>query len=155
MVRNPDTWFRTIDRIYPSLLRTPKLLIPDIKAEGACVFDSGTCYPHHNLYYIISPYWNLRALRTILRSSLARFFVWSYGVHMRSNFLRFQAQYLRRIPIPAPMGVSEQVVQELVALDGEQDRDLIDRAVIQLYSLKKCHLELMREAIDPRSDELA
>jgi len=151
--RNPDTWFRTIDRIYPSLLRTPKLLIPDIKAEGVCVLDEGTCYPHHNLYHITSDYWDLRALRTILRSSLARFFVWSYGVRMRCNFLRFQAQYLRRIPVPAPMAVSELSVRDLASLDGDVDRDRIDSQVGRLYGLKKSDLALMRQAIDRQSDE--
>lgn len=28
--KNPNRWYRTIDRIYPPLATTPKLLIPDI-----------------------------------------------------------------------------------------------------------------------------
>ena len=72
---------------------------------------------------------------------------------MRSNFLRFQAQYLRRIPIPMPMAVSERSVQELLALDGEMDRDRIDAQVGRLYGLKKCDLALMRQAIDRQLDE--
>lgn len=153
--RNPDTWYRTIDRIYPSLLRRQKLLIPDIKAEGVCVFDAGTCYPHHNLYYVVSDYWDLRALRTILRSSLARFFVWSYGVRMRSNFLRFQAQYLRRIPVPATMTVSRRAIESLAALESSVDRERIDHEVGRLYGMSKTDLALMHEAIDRRSDEPA
>lgn len=151
--RNPDNWFRTIDRIYPSLLRKPKLLMPDIKSEGVCVLDSGTCYPHHNLYYVVSDYWDLRALRSILRSSLARFFVWSYGVRMRSNFLRFQAQYLRRIPIPAITTVSPRAIKRLASLDHDQDRDRIDQEVCRFYSLTFGDLQLMRQAIDRQSDE--
>jgi hypothetical protein len=151
--RNPSAWFRTIDRISPSLLRKPKLLIPDIKSEGVCVLDSGTCYPHHNLYYVISDYWDLRALRTILRSTLARFFVWSYGVRMRSNYLRFQAQYLRRIPVPALMTVPRRAIRSLASLDGESDRERIDREVCGFYGLSLHELTLMKHAVGWTSDE--
>jgi hypothetical protein len=33
----------------------------------------------------------------LLSSCVALFFVWSYAVKMRGGYLRFQAQYLRRI----------------------------------------------------------
>ncbi len=29
---NSEHWYRTIDRIYPSLMHAPKLLLPDIRA---------------------------------------------------------------------------------------------------------------------------
>lgn len=153
--RNPHAWFRTIDRITPSFLNRPKLLIPDIKAEGVCVLDEGECYPHHNLYHVVSEYWDLRALRTILRSSFARFFVWSYGVRMRSNYLRFQAQYLRRIPIPSVMAVSTRSIKSLARMDGESDVDRIDHEVCRFYGLSDGELELMRQAINRNSDESA
>ena len=59
--RNPINWFRTIDRIYPSLRKRPKLLVPDIKADSGIVYDKGRYYPHHNLYYVVSDYWDLLA----------------------------------------------------------------------------------------------
>ncbi|HQU41917.1 MAG TPA: Eco57I restriction-modification methylase domain-containing protein, partial [Pirellulales bacterium] len=71
--RDTDRWYRTIDRIYPDLQYRHKLLIPDIKADTLIVLEEGHLYPHHNLYYIASDYWDLRALRTVLRSSLSRF----------------------------------------------------------------------------------
>jgi adenine-specific DNA-methyltransferase len=151
--RNPNTWYRTIDRISPSLLNRPKLLIPDIKAEGVCVLDTGQFYPHHNLYYVVSDYWDLRALRAILRSSLARFFVWSYGVRMRSNFLRFQAQYLRRIPVPSAMALSHQKVKKLVEIHDTPDRDLLDKEVCKIYGLGETDLGLMLAAINRKSEE--
>lgn len=151
--RNPNTWYRTIDRISPSLLRRPKLLIPDIKAEGVCVLDAGEYYPHHNLYYVVSDYWDLRALRTILRSSLARFFVWSYGVRMRNNFLRFQAQYLRRIPVPSVMSVSARSIKRLAELHDSSDLKLVDQEVCKFYGLSEIDLDLMLDAINRQSDE--
>lgn len=98
--RNPNGWFRTIDRIYPELTKQPKLLIPDIKGEPNIVLDEGNFYPHHNLYYVTSTEWPLPFLQILLRSTIARLFVELYSVRMRGGYLRFQAQYLRRIRLP-------------------------------------------------------
>ncbi len=98
--RNPANWYRTIDRITPSLTNTPKLLVPDIKGEAHIVYEKGMFYPHHNLYFITSDKWDLRALQAVLMSGIARLFVSTYSTRMRGGFLRFQAQYLRRIRVP-------------------------------------------------------
>jgi hypothetical protein len=151
--RNTTNWYRTIDRIYPSLAKRPKLLIPDIKATNHIVYEPGRLYPHHNLYYIVSEYWDLLALRTILRSSLAKFFVWVYGVKMRSSFLRFQAQYLRRIRIPVPLSISEGDVRRLRAVDGDASLQQIDAVVGQLYGLNKRDVVLIEETIQGVNSE--
>src|SRR5690606_15321405 len=39
--KNPQRWFRTIDRIYPAIAKKPKLLIPDIKGDAHIVFEEG------------------------------------------------------------------------------------------------------------------
>lgn len=142
--RDTRRWYRTIDRVYPDLRRRPKLLIPDIKADNLIVLENGKLYPHHNLYYVSSDYWDLRALRTILSSSLGRFFVWMYGVKMRGDFLRFQAQYLRRICVPNLMSVSKRLIQRLVAVNGSTDQDELDRLVAEVYSLSERETEVMR-----------
>lgn len=98
---HPKRWYRTIDRIYPALTCTPKLLIPDIKGDANVVYDAGNYYPHHNLYYVTAAEWDLHALQAMLRSAIARVFVASYSVKMRGDFLRFQAQYIRRIHLPS------------------------------------------------------
>jgi hypothetical protein len=98
--RNPNGWYRTIDRIYPELTSTRKLLIPDIKGEPNIVLEHGLYYPHHNLYYITSARWPLEALQIVLNSTIARIFVEVYSIRMRGGYLRFQAQYLRRIRLP-------------------------------------------------------
>ena len=96
----PANWYRTVDRIYPSLATTPKLLIPDIKSEANIVHEKGQFYPHHNLYFVTSEDWNLKALQAVLRSGIARLFVSAYSTQIRGGYLRFQAQYLRRIRLP-------------------------------------------------------
>lgn len=98
--RNPNAWFRTIDKVSPALVATPKLLIPDIAGSNEVVFDHGGYHPHHNLYFVTSTRWDLEVLGALLSSRVALFFVWCYAVKMRGGYLRFQAQYLRRIRVP-------------------------------------------------------
>jgi hypothetical protein len=133
--KSSSSWYRTIDRITPSLTSKPKLLIPDIRGEAQVVFDEGRLYPHHNLYFVLSEDWNLRALQGVLLSSVAKLFVATYSTKMRGGYLRFQAQYLRRIRIPrwetVPAHVRDRLAAAAIALDFEA----CDDAAAELYSL--------------------
>lgn len=100
--KNPAAWHRTIDKIDEQLYRRPKLYIPDIKNTLFPVLDRGETYPDHNLYFITSDEWDLEVLGGLLLSNLGTFFVECYGVRMRGGYLRMQAQYLRKIRVPAP-----------------------------------------------------
>jgi len=79
----PTKWYRTIDRISPALTFKPKLLIPDIKGEAHVVYEPGNLYPHHNLYYVTSEDWDIRALQAVLLSSITKLFVATYSTKMR------------------------------------------------------------------------
>lgn len=48
--RSTMGWYRTIDRVDPQLLTTPKLDLADIKDRLTPVRDQGTTYSHYNLY---------------------------------------------------------------------------------------------------------
>ena len=133
--KNPVNWYRTIDRITPNLAAIPKLLIPDIKGEAHIVFERGELYPHHNLYYVTSSKWDLRALQAVLLSSIARLFVATYSTKMRGGYLRFQAQYLRRIRIPYWDDVPEGVRCDLVAAAVNRDLHACNLAAFKLYGL--------------------
>ncbi|MBA2237436.1 MAG: Eco57I restriction-modification methylase domain-containing protein [Lysobacter sp.] len=133
--RNPDAWYKTIDRIQPGLLTTPKILVPDIKGEGVFVIDEGNYYPHHNLYFITSAEWDLRALLTVLRSSLTLMTVATYCTRMSGGFLRFQAQYLRRIRLPRWCDVEETMRTRLIDAASSMDQREIDVPVSELYQL--------------------
>ncbi|MBS0211524.1 MAG: hypothetical protein JSS27_21490 [Planctomycetes bacterium] len=148
--RDQLRWYRTIDRIYPGLQKLPKLLIPDIKANNLIVFEPGKLYPHHNLYFVASEQWDLLALRTILCSSVGKFFVWMYGVKMRGDFLRFQAQYLRRICIPRFESVGKRTINKLLSVDQSTDQDEIDRIVADVYGLSDAEMTLIRGIAAPR-----
>jgi hypothetical protein len=133
----PDNWFRTIDRVWPDLTTKEKLLIPDIKGEAHIVYESGTYYPHHNLYYVTSEEWNLRALQAVLLSSIAKLFIGTYSTKIRGGYLRFQAQYLRRIRIPKWEDVSPELRQELIDAAKKRDIEKCNKAVFKLYELNQ------------------
>lgn len=132
---NPRGWYRTIDRIYPELAHRPKLLIPDIKGEAHVVYEEGKFYPHHNLYYITSDEWDLKALQSVLRSGIAKLFVSVYSTRMRGGYLRFQAQYLRRIRLPRWKDVPETIRKALVKAVHKGDIDECNQATFDLYRL--------------------
>lgn len=135
--RSGDAWYRTIDRITPSLAQRPKLLIPDIKGEASIVLEEGRLYPHHNLYYIISSQWPLTALQAVLLSGIARLFVRAYSTKMRGGCLRFQAQYLRRIRLPKWEDVPPSLQDAVREAAESQDHQASLEAVVQIYRLSE------------------
>jgi hypothetical protein len=140
----PANWYRTIDRIYPALVSQPKLLIPDIKGEALIVYDEGRYYPHHNLYFITSEEWDLQALQAVLLSGIARLFVAAYSTKMRGDFLRFQAQYLRRIRVPAWSSIAEPLRQALARAGAARDLDGACKLVRQLYGLSPAEWQIVK-----------
>jgi hypothetical protein len=146
--RPGSAWFRTIDRIWPDLTSQPKLLIPDIKGEPVVAIDRGEYYPHHNLYFVTSSEWPLEALAAVLRSSIAVFFVASYCVRMSGGFLRFQAQYLRRIRVPqwATLETAVQLALTRVGSSAGTSALELDQEVGRAFGLSEEDLESVREA---------
>jgi hypothetical protein len=120
--RRPESWYRTIDRVDPSLRARPKLLLPDIKARSNPVFDVGRLYPHHNLYFIVSERWDLEVLGGLLLSDLANAVIGAYCVKMRGGTYRFQAQYIRKMRVPDRSAIDGSVQAELV--DAFRKRDV-------------------------------
>jgi hypothetical protein len=133
----PASWYRTIDRIYPEIAAGPKLLIPDIKGSAHIVYEDQGLYPHHNLYFITSATWDLRALHAVLTSGIARLFVSVYSTKMRGGYLRFQAQYLRRIRVPQWSCVSGRLREALIRAAEDRDGEAANRAVFELYGLSQ------------------
>jgi len=133
--KNPSGWYRTIDRIYRPLTYKPKLLFPDIKGEANVVFEEGKLYPHHNLYVLTSDSWDLRALQAVMLSDVAKLFIATYCTKMRGGFLRFQAQYVRRIRVPKWNDVPSDLQQTLRRAGGAGIRESCNAAAAELYGL--------------------
>ncbi len=133
--KSPKSWFRTIDRVYPSLVAAPKLLIPDIAGSNEVVYDSGRYHPHHNLYFVTSETWDIEVLGGLLSSRVALFFVWSYAVKMRGGYLRFQAQYLRRIRVPRQVDISPALAKSVRAAFRRRDFSTLDQLALKAYGV--------------------
>ena len=141
--KSPNSWYRTIDRIYPDLASKPKLLIPDIKGEANVVYEPGILYPHHNLYYITSQHWDLHALKTVLTSGIAKLFVATYTTKMRGGYYRFQAQYLRKIRLPEWKSVPVKTKQLLIETCSIANPEACNEAVGVLYGISKEERKLL------------
>ncbi|RSZ61184.1 SAM-dependent methyltransferase [Corynebacterium hylobatis] len=133
--KNPTSWYRTIDKVNPSLSARPKLLLQDMKSQITPVFEPGGLYPHHNLYYIVSTSWDLEVLGGLLLSRIAEAFISAYGVKMRGGTLRFQAQYLRKIAVPRPEDLPRELADQLRDAFRAGDRDAATRAAEEAYGL--------------------
>ncbi|MDR1238381.1 MAG: N-6 DNA methylase [Propionibacteriaceae bacterium] len=149
-------WYKTIDRVTSSLTWQPKLLVPDIRGDGDAIsYDAGTAYPHHNLYFITansteggllcgSDAWNLQALKALLRSGIARLFIDAYAVRIGGGYLRFQAQYLRRIRLPRWEAIDQDTqatLTEAGTAGMKVSSDLLDR----VYGLAAGSLSFINE----------
>lgn len=125
---NPNTWFKTIDRVYPERARREKLLIPDIKSQLTVVYSKGF-HPNNSIYYICSNSWSLRALQAVLLSGLGQLFVSVYSTKVSGGNLRFQAQHLRKIRLPLWEDIPENIRIDLEtsAIEGDflKARDIV------------------------------
>ncbi|HQX79595.1 MAG TPA: Eco57I restriction-modification methylase domain-containing protein [Steroidobacteraceae bacterium] len=135
--KDPVGWCRTIDRPYPKMVGWPKLLIPDIAGSNEVIYEPGNFYPHHNLYFVISDDWDMEVLGGLLSSRVALFFVWSYAVKMRGGYLRFQAQYLRRIRVPRPDAVPEAIAARIKTAYRARDFSELDDLSREVYGLTR------------------
>jgi adenine-specific DNA-methyltransferase len=131
----PHLWHKTIDRVTLSRAAQEKLYVADIKDRLLPALDLGETYPQHNLYWITSEKWDLRVLGALLMSAVGEFFIHCYGVRMRGGFLRFQAQYLRRIRVPDPAKLSPELKQQLREAFERQDTAAATRAALQAYGI--------------------
>lgn len=142
--RQPARWYRTIDKVDHQLTGRAKLLFPDMKATIHPVFEPGGCYPHHNLYYVVSDGWDLKVLGGLLLSRIAEAFVAGYSVRMRGGTLRFQAQYLRRIRVPPPASISTAAADQLRRAFAARDVHAATAVAAELYGVDLAEVDHAR-----------
>jgi len=133
----PVHWHKTIDRVNLTLFKKHKLYIADIKDRLLPALDTGRTYPQHNLYWITSEVWDLKVLGALLMSEVGEFFIKCYGVRMRGGYLRFQAQYLRRIRVPDPQTISPELADKLRHAFETQDIKLANEAALVAYQIEE------------------
>lgn len=122
--KSPERWYRTIDRIVPSLQSQSKVLLPDMSGNNFIFVDNGQFYPLHNLYYITG-YSNteLCVLATLLMSDFVRNQLSAVTNKMNGGFSRWQSQHLRKLRLPDVMSIPANDIQSL--LDNYSNRNII------------------------------
>lgn len=133
--KNPEQWFKTIDRVYQTRAKREKLLIPDISSDPIVLFDSGTFHPNNSIYYICSETWSLHALRVILLSSITKLFISTYSTKIAKGFLRFQAQHLRKLRIPNWHEIEQGLQKRLINAGELNNTHLFDELTFEVYAL--------------------
>ena len=71
-----------------------------------------------------------------MSSKVALFFVWSYAVKMRGGYLRFQAQYLRRIRMPSPQQLAPRLAKSLRSAFRRRDFARLDHLALEAFGLR-------------------
>lgn len=132
--KSPDKWYKTIDRIIPSLLTQPKILLPDMSANTFVFVDKGAYYPLHNIYYITSSsLTQLRLLAAFLMSDFVRNQLTAITNAMNGGFSRWQSQHLRKLRIPDLSLISPENVRDILAYYECGDISLINIIINKLY----------------------
>lgn len=154
--RNPDTWWRTIDRPPADDYQGSKLIVADINDRIEPVLDTRGYWPLHSAYYVTSTDWNVEALGGYLLSETAAAFVEAYSVKMANGHLRVSAQYLKKIRLPRYAAVSER--DRLALVDAFRTRNRAKATAIvkritglvapELSSLKQVSRDVVCPAIE-------
>lgn len=121
--RNPNAWWRTIDRPPADEYKEPKLIVADINDRIEPVLDMDGYWPLHSAYFITSTKWDLEALGGYLLSDIAGMFVEAYSVKMANGHLRVSAQYLKKIRLPEWADVDRSSRLALAKAFRDRDRD--------------------------------
>lgn len=133
--KRPESWYRTIDRVTLALTHRPKLVIPDIQSGGVVGYDRGEYYPHHNVYWITSTGWDLHALQALLRSQIVLEQIRAYSVQMRGGSIRYQAQVLRQVRVPAATSLTANLIHRLAAAAPSGNQAQLDALAEEAFAL--------------------
>ena len=132
--KSPAKWYKTIDRISPSLLRQPKILLPDMSGNTFVFVDDGLFYPLHNICYITGlSSIQLRLLAAFLMSDFVRCQLAAVTNTMNGGFSRWQSQHLRKLRIPDLNAISAKDVQQILAFYECKEISSINTKIAELY----------------------
>lgn len=133
--KNPEKWYKTIDRIVPSLKDTPKVLLPDISGNQLIFVDEGRYYPQHNLYYITGgSIRQLKLLSAMLMSDYVKGQLLSIANCMNGGYPRWQSQYLRKLLMPDINAIEEDLANRLLSAYHRFDLNGLNEAVDTIVS---------------------
>ncbi|MCD8183795.1 MAG: hypothetical protein LUE99_12760 [Bacteroides sp.] len=147
--KTPDRWYRTIDRIVPSLQSQPKVLLPDMSGNTFVFVDDGRYYPLHNIYYITGhSAVELHILTALLMSDFVREQLASVTNKMNGGFSRWQSQHLRKLRLPDIMSIPADDIRTLLASYNDKNVASINALIPKLLATspkRTSHREYMQK----------
>jgi len=131
--KHPEKWYRTIDKLTPELVTTPKILLPDISGNQMVFIDYGEFYPQHNIYYITGiSLIHLQILSAILMSDFAKKQLTSITNCMNGGYPRWQSQYLRKLMLPDVRELTPDITVNLLSAYSRRDITSINSTINNL-----------------------
>lgn len=125
--KNPDYWYKTIDKIKNDLIRKPKILLPDLSGSEYLFIDEGKFYPHHNVYYITNhDIDRLKILASLLMSDFVKNQLSQVGLRMNDGLPRFQSQALKKLRIPDIDSFESNIKSKLINAYNRKDMIVIN-----------------------------
>lgn len=135
--KSPSRWYKTIDRISPTLMSKPKILLPDMSGNTYVFVDDGNFYPLHNIYYITgSSSIKLRLLAAFLMSDFVRNQLSSVTNHMNGGFSRWQSQHLRKLRLPDLNTITSDDVQQILSSYERREISAINKGIGKYVTAK-------------------
>ncbi|MBW8034386.1 MAG: class I SAM-dependent DNA methyltransferase [Planctomycetes bacterium] len=147
-------WYEIQDNIaYWQEFEEPKIIYPDIAQRAEFAFDKYNLYPINTLYIMpTTKTW----LVGMLNSKVLFWYYTKISSQIRGGFVRYIAQYISQIPIPACTPVESQALEGLVenvlsAKKQDSDADTagleqeIDRIVYKLYVLTEEEIRIVED----------
>ena len=148
-------WYEIQDNTaYYSEFEKPKIVYPDIAVSPQFAYDESGAYGGNTMYIVpTKEMW----LLGLLNSKAVFWFYTKTSTQIRGGFVRFIAQYVSQIPIPAikpaqKASISKIVDQTLAAKRTDPDADVsaleneIDQLVYLLYNLTPEEIGIVEEA---------
>ena len=128
--KNPNNWYKTIDRIQTDLTFEDKIILPDLSGNKSIFIDKGEFYPHHNLYYITGKSNNqLVLLAAILTSDFARIQLSEFGNKMNGGYARWQSQNLKKLRVPIIDAIPKSTADKIISAYYENNITEINRLI--------------------------
>ncbi len=136
--KNPGKWYKTIDRIVPSLKDSPKVLLPDISGNQFIFVDDGQFYPQHNLYYVTGgSLRQLQLLSAMLMSDYVKQQLLRITNCMNGGYPRWQSQYLRKLVMPDVNAVEELLADQLLEAYQAFDMTRLNETITDIISVSR------------------
>lgn len=123
--RTSAEWYRTIDKIRPEMVASPKIIIAGMADRARVGLSAGGCQPGNALYAIYPGAWPLPALARLLRAGALDLFAQVLAPRLRNGSKRFDGYVLGQVRIPRWENLSAEQRSLFDAKSNVEDRDIV------------------------------